>query len=179
MAKRISFHRRQHVIIDIVAHHRDLVASLRLYFSVASPTFTVRFLGYDQTKVAAELIERLDEIDLTSTMSILTALEAAFRIDYLRRVYTRRRDVLSRAFREVYQTRKEMPRLEDDIFKGWRDNSCVPQRLISELRGAFKFRHWMAHGRFWTPKHGRQYDFNYIFSLASAVFENFPFYGLE
>jgi len=37
--------------------------------------------------VARELRERLKEVDLTSTLTVLASVEAAFRIDYLQRCY--------------------------------------------------------------------------------------------
>ena len=42
-----------------------------------------RFDGYAATKVAHELRERRKEVDLTSTLTVLASVEAAFRIDYL------------------------------------------------------------------------------------------------
>jgi len=38
--------------------------------------------------------------------------------------------------------------------------------LISELRSVFKFRHWLAHGRFWQI--GRKYDFQTLYLLADV-----------
>ena len=49
----------------------------------------------------------------------------------------------------------------------------APSRLIGDVRGAFKFRHWVAHGRYWVAKLGRKYDFAYVHLLASA----FRFWG--
>jgi hypothetical protein len=45
------------------------------------------------------------------------------------------------------------------------------------LRAAFKFRHWLAHGRCWTPS--RTFSFDDIFSLAEATLQTFPFIGHE
>jgi len=46
--------------------------------------------------------------------------------------------------------------------------------MIGELRGAFKFRHWLAHGSYWPPKLGRRYDFTFVYSLADDVLNAFP-----
>jgi hypothetical protein len=45
--------------------------------------------------------------------------------------------------------------------------------IIGELRGAFKFRHWLAHGRYWKPKFGRRYDFNDIYTIADIALKHF------
>jgi hypothetical protein len=51
--------------------------------------------------------------------------------------------------------------------------------LIGELRSAFKFRNWLAHGRYWTPKLGRNYDFESLYLLADAVFSPLPLRGID
>jgi hypothetical protein len=47
-----------------------------------------------------------------------------------------------------------------NILQTWADNSTVPREMIGDLRGAFRFRHWLAHGRYWTPRLGPKYSFN-------------------
>jgi hypothetical protein len=178
MADRVSFSGLHRELPEIVAHHQDLASSLKLYFSAASPSYLLRFDGYAATEVTDELRERLDEADLTSSLAVLTSLEAAFRIDYLQRCYRRGKDRVSRAFRNIYKSKQERASLEDEIFAAWAKNSSVPPSIISELRGAFRFRHWLAHGRYWTPKFGRRYDFTYVFELADLTFSSFPFYEL-
>ena len=108
-------------------------------------------------------------------MNILASLEATFRIDYLQRNYKRKRDLLSRELRAVYQVKGEYASLEDEILTAWR--RCVPKyaQAISELVGAFKYRHWLAHGRYWTPRHGRRYAYHELFQLADAIFDELIF----
>jgi len=177
MADRVSFSGLHRELPEIAAHHQDLVSSLKLYFSPGSPSYLLRFDGYATAEVTKELRERLDEADLTSSLAVLASLEAAFRIDYLQRCYRRGRDQVSRAFRNLYRSKRERASLEDEIFAAWADNSSVPRSIISELRGAFRFRHWLAHGRFWTPKFGRRYDFTDVFALADLTLRSFPFYN--
>jgi hypothetical protein len=70
-----------------------------------------------------------------------------------------------------------MPHLRTKYFDVWVDNSSVPRSIIiGDLRGAFRFRHWLAHGRYWTPKLGRRYDFDDVFALADLTLRSFPFY---
>jgi hypothetical protein len=175
MAKRASFSGQHLGLPEIAAHHRDLESSLRLYFSAGSPSFTVRFGGYATSEVSNELGERLGEVDLTSTLTVLASVEAAFRIDYLQRCYRRERDPISRAFRDIYKVKQRYVSLEDEIFKVWAVDTSLFS-IICELRRAFKFRHWLAHGRYLTPKLGRRYNFNDVFALADLTLRNFPFY---
>jgi len=68
--------------------------------------------------------------------------------------------------------------LEDDILEMWKTYSTVSARIIGDLRGAFRFRHWVAHGRYWVPKFGQNYDFGAIYTLADEVFLTFPLEGV-
>ena len=112
-----------------------------------------------QTRCREELGNRLAELDRNTTMSLLAA-EAAFRIDYLQRCYQRKKDWVSRQVSGNLQREKgSRVSLEDEIFEVWKSNTSGSNKLISDLRGAFKFRHWMAHGRYWTPKLGQKYDY--------------------
>ena len=176
MAKRVSFPGDHLGLPEIAAHHQDLESSLTLYFSAGSPNYLVRFATYAAGEVTDELRERLKETDLTSSLTVLASVEAAFRIDYLRRCYRRGKDPVSRAFRDIYKEKQRYASLEDEIFEAWTNNSSGVRPIIGELRGAFRFRHWLAHGRYWTPKFGRRYDFDDIFALADLTLHSFPFY---
>jgi hypothetical protein len=158
-------------ILEIAEYHNDVVASLKLYFREEPPSFSARFIGRHPIDVLAA---RIEETDLRSALAILTCVEAAFRVDYECRCQKRMKDDLSRAFRAIHKARKARVSLEEDIFESWKENSVGSRQLIGELRGAFKFRHWMAHGRYWKPKLGRKYDFNFVYSLADDVLNLFP-----
>lgn len=171
VADRVGFSGRQLSIHEIARHHADVTRALRDYFGRGDP---VRFAGYTAADITTELAARLDEADLTSVLITLTSLEAAFRIDYLRRCYERRKDELSRKFRALYKIHQHRIPLEDEIFQAWKDHSDASPQMISDLRSAFKLRHWLAHGRFWTPKLGRTYDFHTVYALAHRVLATFP-----
>jgi hypothetical protein len=56
---------------------------------------------------------------------------------------------------------------------------CEPAlgRGIGDLCSAFRFRNWLALGRYWKPKFGREYDFNMVFTPADNTLRSFPLYG--
>lgn len=147
-------------IAEIAEYHNDVVSALKLYFR-------------GRRRAEGVLAARIEETDLRSALAILTAIEASFRVDYLCRCQKKMKDDVSRAFRTIYKGRKSNVRLEDEIFQTWRQESPASRALIGELRGAFKFRHWLAHGRYWEPKLGRKYDFNFVYSLADDVLSAF------
>ena len=174
MAKKVSFSGKNLSLADAALHHNDTDGALTLFFSTASPSYPVRFAGYKPDEVREELGDRLIELDHNTTMSLLAAVEAAFRIDYLQRCYQKKKDGVSRQFWEIYKVRETRASLEDDIFEVWKNNTSGNTKLISELRGAFKFRHWMAHGRYWTPKLGQKYDYLSVYPLALQALSSFP-----
>lgn len=57
------------------------------------------------------------------------------------------------------------------------ENASSSNPIVSDLKDAFKYRHWLAHGRYWEPKLGRKYDYFSVFTLAQTVFNSFPFEG--
>ena len=162
-------------LAELLSYHQDIEASLRLYFSPSAPTFTARFVGKRPDEVESELKSRLDESDIRSAFFVLTSLEAKFRVEFAFRCKKRLKDPLSKYFREVEKERKDTVRLDEDILQGWKRHESVSARDIGELRGAFKFRHWLAHGRYWTPKLGRNYDFPGVRLMAESIIAGFDF----
>jgi hypothetical protein len=162
-------------IESIAVYHADVDRSLRFYFSEASPDFRTRFLGMRPDEIQAELAARLDETDQRSSFFLLASIEAAFRVDYEYRCTKKLKDSLSRNFRSMYKDRETRVNLENDIFGAWVDAFPELRQLIGELRRAFRFRHWLAHGSYWVPKLGRKYDFDFVYSLADDVLNDFSF----
>lgn len=164
------------VAIDAIAeYHNDVDRSLRFFFSELSPDFGVRFFGLTSDEIREVLDERLEETDQRSGFFILTSLEAAFRVDYEFRCGAKMKDALSRKFREMYKQREMRVNLEDDILEAWKEHEPTARRLISEMKGAFRFRHWMAHGRYGEQRFGRKkYDFAFLFSLADSILNQLP-----
>ncbi|MFZ0705691.1 MAG: hypothetical protein WAM71_08830 [Candidatus Korobacteraceae bacterium] len=158
-------------IDEIAEYHQDVLASLRVFFSSSSEEFTEKYVGYSVQEVRNILRTREYETDLRSTLILLAAMEGLFRVDYEDRSRRRLRDPLSRALRELHKEYGSKARLDEDILEKWKLHGPeLPGRtLIGELRGALNFRNWLAHGRYYTPKLGRKYDYPDVFRLADAV----------
>jgi hypothetical protein len=122
---------------------------------------------------------RLAEIDINSSLSLLSAVEAAFRFDYLQRCYMKKKDPLSRTFRGIHKHKGSRALLEDDILNGWKQCAIGLKDILGHLKGVLKYRHWIAHGRYWEPKLGRtKYDYQSVYQLVDTVFSSFPFVGV-
>jgi hypothetical protein len=160
-------------------YHYDVVESLKRYFSPGSPASLARFDAFSGVRLDARRADYIEETGLRSSLAMLTWLEAVFQLDYQYRCRKRLKDDLSRAFRAMYKRRPDNVSLEKDIFDAWSSCASGAHPLIGELRSAFKFRNWLAHGRYWTPKLGRNHDFESLYLLADAVFSTLPLRGID
>lgn len=166
-------------LVQAADYHNDVIESLRHCFTSEEPFLLTRLGAFSESEKAVLLSEHHEETDLRSSLAILTLMEAAFRVDYRYRCENRLKDPLSRAFRDKYKRKREKVSLEEELFDAWSKHESGARVFISELRGAFRFRHWLAHGRYWIPKLGRKYDFNSLYGLADAVLCGLPLYGMD
>lgn len=175
MPKRITPARQPVSLLDLAGYHRDAELSLRLYFTPINPDFVVLFATDLPSDVAAKLTDRIDETDMRSALAIMARIEAAFRVDYLQRCERKKPDPVSIAFRALFRDQRRNVRLDEDIWEVWRGHHPSTRPLIGQLRSVFKFRHWLAHGRYWRV--GRKYDFQTLYILADGVLASFPLFA--
>jgi hypothetical protein len=70
---------------------------------------------------------------------------------------------------------KKQISFEEDILQGWRSYFPADKAVLSQLKGAFNYRHWFAHGRYYTPKLGQKYDFFLVYGLAQVIDQRLSF----
>jgi hypothetical protein len=176
MPDRVNFSKQQPEIQSLAGYYNDVESSLKLYFSPDAQSYPVRFVGYSHAEVRKELQERLTELELASALTVLSAIEAAFRVDYLQRCYRKQKDDVSRAFRELHKRKGSRVSLEDEILEIWKNRAAGTSAVVAGLRAAFRFRHWLAHGRYWEPK-CQKYDYFTVYSLAEMALSRFDLLG--
>ena len=171
MRNRLSKSGLQLEFEDIAKSLNLRLAALNLYYSPANPRYLALFATYTPDDLDSEKQYELSELENDACLSLLAAIEAAFRLDYAIRneLRLKRKDKLNLLLRNLYGLYKFRISLEDGILQAWFDTMPQFQSLISALRGAFKYRHWLAHGRYWTLKVGRDYDFDNLYALAIQV----------
>ncbi len=155
-------------IEQLARYYDDVAKSLRLYFSPAAPSFSVRFANQRPDEIQSEMKERLHELEMATILIMFSAIEAAFRIDYIQRCYRREKDAMSKAFRHLHKKKGIRVSLEDEILEVWKKHTAGSGSIIGKLRAAFNFRHWLAHGRYWQPRFP-PYDYLAVYSLAQAA----------
>lgn len=159
-------------ILDIANYHSDTEKSIRLYFSENNPEFTNIFSGYRISDVNSMLSDMVNETDMRSTLVLMARMEATFRIDYKARSHKKYSDSISIEMRKIWKKQKQRARL-DDILNAWGNTNPETKQIIGQLKSLFKFRHWLAHGRYWNV--GNEYDFQTVYIIAASVLYNFPF----
>lgn len=171
MGERVRLSGQELDLNQIARHYAASEAALREYFSTESPSFISRYTGGILSALKDDLAFSIAELDYNSAFNVMTAVEAALRIDYLTRAYEKKKGGLSRAFRAIYKIKGKKASLEEDILKTWHEHAALPKRIYDDLLKAFQYRHWIAHGRYWAPKFHRQYDYFSISGIAQELFE--------
>ncbi len=109
------------------------------------------------------------ELDLVTILDLLAAAEAAIRVDFLNRAYHGKGDQVAREFRTLYKRHGVRVRLDEDILETWKKHRATAENAVSKFRGALKLRHWLAHGRYWTPKFRMNYSPSDVFDIADDL----------
>lgn len=151
----------------IASHYTDARASAFLYFSDKNPKYNEIFFGLTPNELIKKRDEWLEEEEKLSLFSLLSSIEAKFQIDFYFRKKERKKDIISKEFRRI--SRKRISLLKD-ILPIWKDktkNNSQCRFLFNELDSVMKYRHWLAHGRYWTLK--KKYTFDNIYELAIEI----------
>jgi len=95
---------------------------------------------------------RVQELDFLFSFDIISTIEATLRFDYMERAHRKRKGEISHVFRDIYKSKKDRVRLEEDILDIW--GRCKPscKSIIGKFKGVLKYRDWIAHGRYWILK---------------------------
>jgi hypothetical protein len=140
---------------------------------------TNRYAGKTPAELKDDFAYQQSELDQLMMLGLLTATKASLRVDFVLRVRYRKKDALSREFRNADKATKhriEKIRLEADILDAWRKHGGSARRknAIGQFKGVLKLRHWLAHGRYWRPKLGRALGFDpvQVFDICKELLQS-------
>lgn len=175
----ILFSNEHLALEEIGEHHTNVENSVTLYFSDGNPRFSEIFSLYSPGELLEESNGCLLEQGLNASMTVLAAVEAAFRIDLELRCGNTSPDPISS--RLIYMRRGRSQRsisFTGEILREWERGYPRGAEAIYAMREAFQFRNWLAHGRYWVPDTDK-IDYGDVYALAESVFELFPLEGLN
>ena len=174
MADRLSKSNKHLNKDDIAEMFEYREKSLKIFFSNLNPEYNSIFIGLTQKELKKELEYHLSEVEKDACLNLLASIEAIFRLDYAIRCEEKDKADISRKFRLLFAQNQYWIPLEEGIFDEWKKVSGIKPTTISNLKGVFKYRHWLAHGRYWTLKAGKEkYDFYELYQLATEL-DSFP-----
>lgn len=179
MTRKVSFSNDNRDIDDIMflfntqekgiySYKSDIINSLD-----TKDNFESQFVGYTRADIDDHFKDANQELENTTCLSLLSAVEARLRVDYLKRVYDKEKDKLSRRFRNTYKSKGNKASLEEDILRNWTKYHPQIKNEVGNYKGALKYRNWLAHGRYWTLKIGREYDINTIYDICNDIIKSF------
>jgi len=163
MAKKVSISDEYLDIEYIVKYKNDLDNAIKYYYRNSEEFFILT-----KEEMSQEKRKKLRELEINTIFMLLSSVEAWIRVDYEFRVRKKQRDDLSRELRDIDKNTDKTYKISVeklcDIYKKYTTGD-----MFSELKSAFKLRHWIAHGRYWTLKI-KKYDFDEVYQLADVIY---------
>lgn len=158
---------------EILDYYTHVVSAIECKYSQdGNKNYTTDFLGYSEVKVKSEKNLLLKELSVEASLCLLSFIESRFRIDFIIRCQRRKKDSLSTDFRVIYNPAKRLYTysLTDDIIENWKKNMPEQKDTFDRLVDAFKYRNWVAHGRYWHFKDNpNKFTFNAIWMLNEKI----------
>lgn len=136
-------------------------------------TSASRFIGFTRAEVDEFFDGQRSQLELLTMFELLATTEAILRNEFKVRVAARKKDGLSRRFRELHKANGDKIRLDEDILGAMKEEG-VGSKVIASFRGTLKLRHWLAHGRHWRPKLGRPYAPGDVLDIARELIDSIP-----
>lgn len=135
------------------------------------------FLSIDQASLKLASDKR--ELEIISCFQLISAAEGRLKYDFKLKAESSMTSNLVKSFKATF-SQKEMREVsvEADILDVWKlhHQSSDLTNLVGQFKRLMKFRHWVAHGRFWEPNRlGRvvgQYQPLLVESEISALFNH-------
>jgi len=129
-----------------------------------------KFYRLDLIEINAYFDYSEDELERLVCLDLISATEAFLRVDYHERIKEKDKSQIGKAFRSLNKKKGKKISLEEDIIETWK--SVKEDSSFSDFfLGLLKYRHWLAHGRYWTPKLGRNFSFDIAYEISEAIFE--------
>ncbi|MFS0644680.1 hypothetical protein [Siminovitchia sp. 179-K 8D1 HS] len=175
MNKRITFSGETRELDQIYLFFNDTRQALTHYKQSIKKGRIVadQFIGFTPNELDEWFNQHLEELEKLVCLEMLSSTEAALRMDYLKRIYNRKKDNLSRIFRSIYREKSARASLDQDILENWKLQYPQIKSLIDDYKSLLNYRNWLAHGRYWTPKFGkRSYDHSLVFIVCKSLVEN-------
>ncbi len=168
---------------EIDNHHKDCERSLKLYFSENNLEIQNMLIEYFPTELEEDartklLDIRIKELERSSSLMLLAAIEAWFMMDVKNRQAANLTDAFSLELINWKIAKIKYILLDPNFWEIWKTHNPNLIDLIGKLKDQFHYRHWLAHGRHFpanTQKHEYSFEKD-IYALAEVILRDFPFF---
>ncbi|MDR6094433.1 hypothetical protein [Stenotrophomonas sp. SORGH_AS_0321] len=140
---------------QVISHHAMAREAIGLFFS----NLNQEYADLPIAEVESRRIRAVKTQELRDMMAPLAFLEACFKLDYASRKRLKLKDRLSKTLIKLFNQKKNKARLMEDIIKSWQQEGFLSHQEYDRINSAFKLRHWIAHGQYWSPDRIRAHDF--------------------
>ena len=154
--------------IEALNDFKNKVITAVLYTNPSSKV-KEKFIALTFDEINAYFDDSKNELEHLVCLNIISATEAFLRVDYNKRIKERDKSPVGRDFRLLNRKKGNKISLEDDIIETWKNNEG--DKSFSDFLGLLKYRHWLAHGRYWKPKLGRRYSFDIAYEISETIFD--------
>lgn len=175
MSKRVSFSNQEKSIDEIWNWYEYQKMALLLLKNTAIDSVfhnigsLPKFAFFTSTEINEYFDESEKELEYLVCFNILSSMEALLKIDYLKKAYSKSKSNTGRDFRKIYKLKYFEASLIEDIVNTWKKHYPPDNKYWGDLIGAYNFRNWLAHGRYWDPKLGRQYRPDIILKISNDI----------
>lgn len=109
-------------------------------------------VGKSKKEVKAMRDSLLRELSIECGMMLMSAVEAAFRTDFVLRCRKSKKKQIDRDFKKVLEGVSELyhVRIKEDLIDRWAIEYPTDKHNFSLLKDRFDYRNWIAHGRYWN-----------------------------
>ncbi|ELW7373742.1 hypothetical protein [Hafnia psychrotolerans] len=162
----------QHLDISYVIHKKSVLdRSITLMYSTKNPDYYADFVGLSEHEIESEKEVLIKENDTTHSLLLLTAIEALIRLDADKKYCTKKKDDLSKRIKEIYdRTKGEKIKLDEDLINArLNEDSPETRKFYNNLKKCFKYRHWLAHGRYWDSTKVSIVNFDSILIITQSI----------
>jgi hypothetical protein len=149
---------------------RDFRNKIIIAFVTPNPNINQKFLTLTIEELNIYFEESFEELEHYVAFDLIAATEGNLRADFYTRVYEKDKSDLGRCFRGIYKIKENRVSLEEDIIKNWKIHEPTSKSDMSDLLGMLHYRHWLAHGRYWSlNKQGRRYSADESYTTSEKI----------
>jgi len=145
---------------------------------LANPSLFPLFQGMSVPEFEESLRDTRQELDSQVTMALIASFEAIIRLNFRGRISRRLKDPTSKRLRglaRAWRPGEAHKASLEQILDIWKQ-AVGNAQTIGRFKQLLKFRHWLAHGRYWAQTSGitPEPDPEMAWEIGSALFKKLP-----